>query len=61
MLLFMLIISVGLMILPAILCCFAGGWLLLFGVTALIAWLQIGWWIIEEGKACLKHHGDEYV
>lgn len=61
MLLFLLILSAALMILPAVLCCFLGGVWLLFGILALFCWLQIGWWTAEEAIRCLSRRYDEYV
>ena len=34
-----------LLLLPALRCCVAGGWLLLFGLLALGCWLILGWWV----------------
>lgn len=61
MLLFLLIVSAVLLILPAVLCCLAGGWLLLFGVLALFCWLQLGWWVAEEAVRYLRRQPDEYI
>lgn len=63
MLLAMLILAATLLILPAVLCCLAGGWLLLFGVLALVTWVQVGWWVCEDVGRYLRGHGhyDEYA
>lgn len=61
MLLAMLIIAAILLILPAVLCCLAGGWLLLFGVLALVTWLEMGWWVMEDVIGYLRGQCDEYA
>ncbi len=54
----LLVISVLLLVLPALLCCAAGGWLLLFGVLALVGWLQLGWWVLESWRSWRRGEDD---
>lgn len=61
MLLALLVITAVLLMLPAVLCCWAGGVMLLFGVLALVSWLQLGWWVLEEVLRWRRQSGDEYV
>lgn len=49
-----------LLFLPSLLCCWAGGWLLLFGLLALGCWLWLGWWVLAAWLAWRRHaDGDE--
>lgn len=64
----LLVIAVGLLVLPALLCLCMGGPLLLAGVLALVTWGQLGWWVAEDALRYLRRgdgegecDGDEYV
>lgn len=69
MLLCLLVMAVGLLVLPALLCLWMGGPLLLVGVLALVTWCQLGWWVAEDVLRYLKKGAggvdgcdfDEYV
>lgn len=66
MLLCLLIIAVVLLLLPALLCVWMGGPLLLVGVLALVTWGQLAWWVADDALRCLRgdarqDDGDEYV
>lgn len=54
----------GLLALPAVVCCLAGGWLLLAGLPALACWLLLGWWVLSawlDWRRRLNAGGDDYV
>ena len=59
----LLAVFCGLLILPALLCCWAGGWLLLFGLAALASWLWLGWLIFMAWWGWRRHEAgdDDYA
>jgi predicted MFS family arabinose efflux permease len=50
-----------LLVLPALLCCFMGGWFMLAGCLALVCWLHIGWWVVEVWWQWREKNDDDYV
>lgn len=58
-----LLLALGLLVLPAVVCCCAGGWQLLAGAPPLVLWLWLAQQAVRAGRAGYgaDSDSDEYV
>lgn len=59
--LWLLLLFCGFLALPALLCCLAGGWLLLLALPAVACWLLLAWWVWLAWRAWRRRDDDDYV